>query len=124
MHWPTIKKRIGTVSGIIGIGGGSAMDLAKAVSLMMTNPGSSADYQGWDLVKHPGVYKAGIPTLSGTGAEVSRTTVLTGPPASLGMNSDFTPFDQIVLDPELTKDAPATSVFIPAWIVISIALKV
>ena len=105
------KAEFGTVSGIIGIGGGSAMDLAKAVSLMMNNPGSSADYQGWDLVKHPGVYKAGIPTLSGTGAEVSRTTVLTGPEKKLGMNSDFTPFDQIVLDPELTANAPANQRF-------------
>ncbi|MEO5782932.1 MAG: iron-containing alcohol dehydrogenase family protein [Ginsengibacter sp.] len=101
-----LKNEFGSVSGVIGIGGGSTMDLAKAVSLMVTNPGSSADYQGWDLVKNPGVYKAGIPTLSGTGAEVSRTTVLTGPVKKLGMNSDFTPFNQIVLDPELTANAP------------------
>ena len=87
------------------------MDLAKAVSLMMTNPGSSADYQGWDLVKFPGVYKVGIPTLSGTGAEVSRTTVLTGPTRKLGMNSDFTPFNQIVLDPELIANAPVNQRF-------------
>lgn len=106
-----LKDEFGTISGVIGIGGGSAMDLAKAVSLMMTNPGSSADYQGWDLVKYPGVYKAGIPTLSGTGAEVSRTTVLTGPVRKLGMNSDFTPFDQIVLDPELTKGTPINQRF-------------
>lgn len=101
-----LKDSFAKVSGVIGIGGGSTMDLAKAVSLMMTNSGSSADYQGWDLVKEAGVYKAGIPTLSGTGAEVSRTTVLTGPTRKLGMNSDFTPFDQIVLDPELTAGAP------------------
>lgn len=101
-----LKQEFGSVSGIIGIGGGSTMDLAKAVSLMMTNPGSSADYQGWDLVKFPGVYKAGIPTLSGTGAEVSRTTVLTGPTKKLGMNSDFTPFDQIILDAELIANVP------------------
>lgn len=107
----SLKQEFGTVSGIIGIGGGSTMDLAKAVSLMMTNPGSSADYQGWDLVKYPGVYKAGIPTLSGTGAEVSRTTVLTGPTRKLGMNSDFTPFDQIVLDPTLTTNAPVNQRF-------------
>src|SRR5215831_7022175 len=50
-----LKEEFGTVSGIIGIGGGSTMDLAKAVSLMMNNPGSSADYQGWDLVLFPGV---------------------------------------------------------------------
>lgn len=107
----SLREEFGTISGVVGIGGGSTMDLAKAVSLMMTNPGSSADYQGWDLVQVPGVYKVGIPTLSGTGAEVSRTTVLTGPTRKLGMNSDFTPFDQIVLDPELTKDAPVNQRF-------------
>ncbi len=106
-----LKNEFGNVSGIIGIGGGSAMDLAKAVGLMMNNPGSSADYQGWDLVKNPGVYKAGIPTLSGTGAEVSRTTVLTGPTRKLGMNSDFTPFDQVVLDPGLIANVPKNQRF-------------
>jgi 3-deoxy-alpha-D-manno-octulosonate 8-oxidase len=106
-----LKEEFGTISGVIGIGGGSAMDLAKAVSLMINNPGSSADYQGWDLVKKAGVYKVGVPTLSGTGAEVSRTTVLTGPIKKLGMNSDFTPFDQIVLDPQLTANAPANQRF-------------
>lgn len=102
----SLKEKYKTISGIIGIGGGSTMDLAKAVSLMMNNPGKAADYQGWDLVKVPGVYKVGIPTLSGTGAEVSRTCVLTGPERKLGMNSDFTPFDQIVLDPALIAHAP------------------
>ena len=98
-------------AGVIGIGGGSTMDLAKAVSLMLTNPGSSADYQGWDLIRHPGVYHAGIPTLSGTGAEVSRTAVLTGPVKKLGLNSDYTVFDQIVLDPELIADVPVEQWF-------------
>ena len=92
--------------GIIGIGGGSTLDIAKAVSLMLTNPGSSADYQGWDLIKNPAVYHVGIPTLSGTGAEVSRTTVLSGPEKKLGINSDYTVFDQVLLDPELIETAP------------------
>ena len=98
-------------SGVVGIGGVSTMDLAKAVSLMLTNPGDSKDYQGWDLVKHPAVYHVGIPTLSGTGAEVSRTTVLTGPEKKLGLNSDFTVFDQIVLDPELLAGVPVEQRF-------------
>lgn len=109
-----LKAEFGEVSGIIGIGGGSVMDMAKAVALMMTNPGSSADYQGWDLVKHPAVYKVGIPTISGTGAEVSRTCVLTGPTRKLGMNSDYTPFDQIVLDPALTKTVEVNQRFYTA----------
>jgi len=101
----------GVPLGVIGIGGGSTLDLAKAVSLMLNNPGSAADYQGWDLIEHPAVYHAGIPTLSGTGAEVSRTTVLTGPEKKLGINSDHTVFDQIVLDPELIAEAPAEQRF-------------
>jgi 3-deoxy-alpha-D-manno-octulosonate 8-oxidase len=106
-----LKAEFGSVSGVIGIGGGSIMDLAKAVGLMMTNEGSSAQYQGWDLLKSPGVYRVGIPTLSGTGAEVSRTAVLTGPQRKLGLNSDYTPFDQVVLDPALAKDAPKNQRF-------------
>ena len=93
-------------SGIIGIGGGTILDLAKAVAIMLTNKGKAKDYQGWDLVKNAAVYHVGIPTISGTGAEVSRTTVLTGPNKKLGINSDFTPFDQVVLDSELTKNVP------------------
>ena len=95
-----------TPAGIIGIGGGSAMDIAKAISLMLNNPGSSADYQGWDLIKNPAVYHVAVPTLAGTGAEISRTTILTGPVKKLGINSDYTLFDQIVLDPELLAGVP------------------
>ena len=98
-------------SGIIGIGGGTILDLAKAVSIMLTNNGNSSDYQGWDLVKNPAIYHVGIPTISGTGAEVSRTTVLTGPDKKLGINSDYTPFDQVILDSELTKDVPKNQWF-------------
>lgn len=93
-------------SGIIGIGGGTVLDIAKAVSIMLTNEGEAKDYQGWDLVKTPAIYHVGIPTISGTGAEVSRTTVLTGPLKKLGINSDYTPFDQVILDPELTAGVP------------------
>jgi len=92
--------------GIVGIGGGSTMDIAKAVSLMLNNPGSSADYQGWDLIKFPAVYHVAVPTLAGTGAEISRTAILTGPVKKLGINSDFTLFDQILLDPELIAGVP------------------
>lgn len=93
-------------SGIIGIGGGTLLDLAKAVAIMLTNTGSAAKYQGWDLVKKSAVYHVGVPTISGTGAEVSRTTVLLGPDKKLGINSDYTTFDQVILDPELSKGVP------------------
>lgn len=106
-----VSKTSKLPAGVIGIGGGSTMDLAKAVSLLLTNPGGAADYQGWDLIKVPAVYHVGIPTLSGTGAEVSRTTVLTGPEKKLGINSDYTVFDQVVLDPELINRVPSEQRF-------------
>lgn len=96
---------------IVGLGGGSTLDLAKAISLMLTNEGGSASYQGWDLIKNPAVHHVGIPTLSGTGAEASRTTVLTGPEKKLGMNSDYTVFDQIIMDPDLLKGVPTDQWF-------------
>ena len=98
---------------IIGMGGGITLDVAKAVANLLTNEGCAADYQGWDLVKNPSVYKIGIPTLSGTGAEATRTCVLTNKEngLKLGMNSDFTVFDQIILDPNLTKSVPRDQYF-------------
>lgn len=97
--------------GVIGIGGGSILDLAKAISLMLTNPGGSEKYQGWDLIQNPAVYHVGIPTISGTGAEASRTAVLTGPVRKLGLNSDYTVFDQILLDSELLIGVPTEQWF-------------
>ena len=101
-----LRKYTSLPSGIVGIGGGTMLDLSKAVSLLLTNKGSAADYQGWDLVQKSSVFHVGIPTISGTGAEVSRTTVLLGPDKKLGINSDYTVFDQVVLDPDLSIGVP------------------
>lgn len=98
---------------VVGIGGGSTLDTAKAVANLLTNPGKAEDYQGWELVRHPAIYKIGVPTLSGTGAECSRTCVLTNVPKKLklGMNSDHTVYDQLLLDPELTRTVPRDQYF-------------
>lgn len=96
----------GLPAGVVGIGGGSIMDIAKAVSLMFTNEGSSTLYQGLNLVKKPGIYHLGVPTISGTGAEVSMTAVLTGPAKKLGLKCDWTVFNQVILDPELIASVP------------------
>ncbi len=106
-----ILKAHGLPAIIVGIGGGSAMDIAKATSVMLTNPGPSSDYQGLNLAKIPGVYSVGIPTVSGTGAECSTTAVLTGPVKKLGIKCDYTPFNQIVLDPDLIASVPKNQWF-------------
>ncbi|MBS3912902.1 MAG: iron-containing alcohol dehydrogenase [Bacteroidetes bacterium] len=91
---------------IVGIGGGSTLDVAKAISVMLTNPGKAEQYQGWDLVKHAPVYKIGVPTIAGTGAEFTRTAVLTGKDKKLGINSDYSVFDQVILDADLLETVP------------------
>lgn len=101
-----ILSKKGLPSGVIGIGGGSIMDIAKALSLMLTNEGSSTLYQGLNLIKNPGIYHLGVPTISGTGAEVSMTAVLTGPEKKLGLKCDWTVFNQVILDPELISSVP------------------
>jgi 3-deoxy-alpha-D-manno-octulosonate 8-oxidase len=107
------EKGFAQPSAIVGMGGGITMDVAKAVSNLLTNDGMAEQYQGWDLVKVPGIYKIAIPTLSGTGAEATRTCVMTNNRTrlKLGMNSDFTVYDQIIMDPALTATVPRNQYF-------------
>ena len=108
-----LVKNSANLAAIVGMGGGITMDVAKAVSNLLSNGGKAEDYQGWDLVKKPGVFKVAIPTISGTGAEATRTCVMinTKTNLKLGMNSDFTVYDQLILDPELTKSVPREQYF-------------
>jgi 3-deoxy-alpha-D-manno-octulosonate 8-oxidase len=112
-----IKERILKEKGnqkpvsIIGIGGGSSMDVAKAISVVLCNEGSSSLYQGWDLVPNPGIHKIGIPTVAGSGAEASRTAVLMGKDRKFGINSDYSMFDAIILDSNLIKNVPTNQRF-------------
>ena len=98
---------------IVGLGGGITLDTAKAVANLLTNGGHAEQYQGWDLVKVPGVHKIGVPTISGTGAEATRTCVMTNTRSGLklGMNSDYTVFDHLILDPDLTATVPRDQYF-------------
>lgn len=101
---------------IIGIGGGSTLDFSKAVSNMMCNSGSASKYQGWDLLKKNGVFKVGIPTISGTGAESTRTCVLIDKKTNkkLGINSEYSVYDGLILDPEYTLTVPYNQLFYTA----------
>ncbi len=93
---------------VVGIGGGSAMDTAKAAAVLVTNEGSAADYVGLNLVPKPGLPTIMVPTTAGTGAEVTFTAVFTNreTKAKGGINSDYMFPDKALLDPELTLTLP------------------
>lgn len=93
---------------IIGIGGGSSIDAAKAVAVMATNPGSILDYEGFDQLVNDPMPLFAIPTTAGTGSECTASTVVTNP------NNHFKTaiisprlFPKIaILDAELTMQLP------------------
>jgi len=93
---------------VIGLGGGSAMDTAKAAAILITNEGSAEDYIGLDKVEAPGVATIMVPTTAGTGAEVTFTAVFTNRQTSAkgGINSPYLFPDVALLDPELTVSLP------------------
>lgn len=62
---------------IVAIGGGSSIDTAKAIGILMTNPGSILDYNGAELVKNDVPPLIAIPTTAGTGSEVTPFAVIT-----------------------------------------------
>ncbi|MDR1777490.1 MAG: iron-containing alcohol dehydrogenase [Desulfovibrio sp.] len=102
-----------TPCALLAFGGGSTMDTCKCVGNLLNNPGKAEDYQGWELVKNPAPYKIAVPTLSGTGSETSRTGIVCNEAKNikLGMNSDFSMFDQVLLDPDLTASVPRNQYF-------------
>jgi 3-deoxy-alpha-D-manno-octulosonate 8-oxidase len=89
---------------IVGIGGGSTMDLAKAVGICLANPEPAAHYQGWSLPMEKGADIWVLPSLSGTGAELTPIAVLRGPEKKLGINNAFTAPALAVIDPSLTRE--------------------
>lgn len=97
---------------IIGLGGGSVLDTAKAVSGMATNPGELLDYldvigRGKSLSR-PGLPVIAIPTTSGTGAEVTRNAVITAQVEQMkvSLRSPYILPKIALVDPELTISVP------------------
>ena len=96
------------VSCIIGVGGGSTMDVAKAIGILVKNDGKAVDYIGLNMVKKAGLPTIMIPTTAGTGSEVTFTSVFTMRETRTkgGINSPFLYPHTAILDPELTLDLP------------------
>ena len=93
---------------IVGIGGGSAMDVAKAIAVLATNKGNAVDYLGLNKIPKPSLPKIIIPTTAGTGSEVTFTAVFVRKNLKKkeGMNSPHLYPEIALLDPELTLSLP------------------
>jgi alcohol dehydrogenase len=93
---------------IIGIGGGSALDSAKALSLLAAHPGPLEQYFGMHLVPGPCMPTILVPTTAGTGSEMTSISVLADitTNSKKGIVSDHLYARTIVLDPDLTLSLP------------------
>lgn len=93
---------------VVGIGGGSAMDTAKAISAVAGNKGKAVQYLGLNNVPGPGLPQIQVPTTAGTGSEVTFTAVFVRKHLKKkdGMNSPYLYPDIALLDPTLTLTLP------------------
>jgi alcohol dehydrogenase len=94
---------------VIGIGGGSSLDTAKAIAALATNPGSCLDYIGLHKVRNKPLPVIAIPTTAGTGSEVTLWSVFTDDSRGLKVAiGGFLLYPAVALcDPELTLTLPA-----------------
>ncbi|HVU35462.1 MAG TPA: iron-containing alcohol dehydrogenase [Opitutaceae bacterium] len=104
--------RSASVECVIGVGGGSVLDAAKAISALLTNPGEITDYLEVIGKAHPLTQAAvpciAVPTTAGTGAEVTRNAVLASSAhrVKVSLRSPLMLPRLALVDPELTRDLP------------------
>lgn len=98
-------RRVGCV---VGVGGGSSLDVAKAASVMLTNPGEISQFFGVELIPRSGVPMVAVPTTAGTGSEVTPIVILSDERELLkkGIVSSHLIPSVAILDPELTIGLP------------------
>lgn len=97
-------------SALLAIGGGSAMDVAKAVGILATNGGRIHDYEGIEKFREPPLPLIAIPTTAGTGSEVSGSCVITDTEKNLKMSirhAALNPARFAILDPLALRTLPA-----------------
>lgn len=93
---------------LIGLGGGSSMDCAKAINFVLTNGGRIQDYRGHGLAKKPLLPMIGIPTTTGTGSEAQSYALISdaGTHVKMAIGNDDAAFRVAILDPETTTTQP------------------
>ena len=92
----------------VAVGGGSSIDLTKAVNILMTNPGPIGQYGGIGMVKEPVLPLIAIPTTAGTSSEITNVVALTDTKAvcKYVIIDNKIVADKVIADPEFTKTMP------------------
>ncbi|NWA25689.1 iron-containing alcohol dehydrogenase [Pseudomonas gingeri] len=100
--------REGGHDGLIGLGGGSAIDIAKSVGAYAGYHGTLEDLFGIDQVPRKGPPLIAIPTTAGTGSEVTNVAILSDKQAQLkkGIVSDYLLPDVALVSPQMTLTCP------------------
>lgn len=93
---------------LVAVGGGSPLDTAKCMRILMTHGGQLLDYQGYNVLDQPLVPMIAIPTTAGTGSEVTPFAVVHDEAEQLKLTfaSPFLAPTLALLDPELTRTMP------------------
>lgn len=93
---------------LVGVGGGSSMDFAKGLSVLLTHGGRGQDYLGVDKAPGPGIPVFALPTTAGTGSEATNIAVFGDPERELktGMVSPYLFAHLALVDPTLTYGCP------------------
>ncbi|MCX5517741.1 iron-containing alcohol dehydrogenase [Kaistia defluvii] len=93
---------------VIGIGGGSCLDMAKCAALLLTHGGVLQDYYGEFRIPGPVMPVIAVPTTAGTGSEVTPVAVISDPEKTLkvGISSPYLIAAAAICDPELTMTCP------------------
>ena len=96
------------VDSIIGVGGGSSLDCAKAINFLLTNGGEISDYRGYGKASRPLLPMIAVPTTAGTGSEAQSYAVISDAATHMKMacGDPSAAFRIAILDPELTRTAP------------------
>jgi alcohol dehydrogenase class IV len=103
------KKFIGAgFECLIGIGGGSTLDLTKGIATLVINPGPALSYRGFPELEHVPLPVIAVPTTAGTGSEVTYNAVFTNSQEKkkLGINSEYNYPVLAVIDPMILTECP------------------
>ncbi|WHY74905.1 iron-containing alcohol dehydrogenase [Fictibacillus enclensis] len=102
------KLKVFDPDSVLAVGGGSSIDAAKGIAVMANNPGEIIDYEGVGKIPNEGLPLIAVPTTSGTGSEVTSSTIITNTKTQFkaAVISPFLYPNYAILDAELTVGLP------------------